>query len=65
MNRSNLFTNPTFQTNTTGWSAVQNLNKRIINSFFLTILLNFAYIYTIIILLRLTKYKLIIFVKIL
>jgi hypothetical protein len=32
MSRSNLFTNPTYQTNTTGWSAAQNLNKRIINS---------------------------------
>ena len=32
MSRSNLFTNPTYQTNTTGWSAAQNLNKRITNS---------------------------------
>jgi hypothetical protein len=32
MSRSNLFTNPTYQTNTTGWSATQNLNKRIVNS---------------------------------
>ena len=32
MSRSNLFTNPTYQTNTTGWSAAQNLNIRITNS---------------------------------
>jgi len=32
MSRSNLFTNPTYQTNTTGWSAAQKINKRIINS---------------------------------